>query len=65
LCFLLETSEPICVGGIGYWKYFDRYLSIDVWIESAIDLAHSTGANLRADFVMPNLIPGATVIASG
>ena len=50
--FLLETIGEILV------RDFDRYVAAETRVAGAINLAHSTGADQRKDFVGSQTSPG-------
>ena len=49
--FAPEPRETIGIDRDGRRQNFERHLPLQIRISGAIDLAHSAGANLRADFV--------------
>jgi hypothetical protein len=50
-CLLLEATQSFRVIRIGSGKNFDRDIPAQLRVSSDVNLAHSTLANLRADFV--------------
>src|SRR5580765_304501 len=51
LRFLFEPPQTICVFRESCGQDFDRHIAIQLLIARAIDFAHSTLTQLRADFV--------------
>jgi hypothetical protein len=48
----LETCDAIRIGGEGLRQDLDRDVTVEFGVAGAVDLAHSTFADLRKDFVL-------------
>ena len=51
-CFLLESTEPLGVGGHFLGQYFDRDLSTQFEIAGLVHFSHAARAQLGEDFVV-------------
>src|SRR6266849_6476033 len=51
LCFLNEAAHAIPIRSNLPGKHFERNLAMQLHVFRQVNLAHSAGANLRADFI--------------
>jgi len=55
---LLESAQPVGIGGEGAGQDLDRHLAPEARVPGAIDLAHASGAQWRNDLVGAQSGPG-------
>ena len=60
--FVLKTLAPIRVTGDGVGQDFDRDLAVQRRVQRGVDLAHTSCAERRENFVRPSLAPGGSAI---